>query len=70
MPKLNEKDVLVGEIKGVRLPESESLHVVGRDPLGRDPVIYVLIEHFFGHFLFDFCSKFGIIQTAIEMAGI
>ncbi len=25
---------------------------------------------FFGRFLVDFCSKFGIILIAIEMAGI
>ena len=33
-----------------RLPESESLYVVDRDPVGRDPAIYVLIKHFFDRF--------------------
>jgi len=41
--------------------------------LGRDPAIYVLIKHFFQkkvRFSLNILGKYGIIQTAIEMADI
>ena len=47
LPREIAKRYLIGVFR--RLPES--LHA-----LGRDPDIYVLIKHFFGHF-FAFCLK-------------